>query len=54
MSHLGLFFFFGASKEVGMIGTLKTSTPIDLELETPNVPEMDALGLVLVDLPNEV
>jgi hypothetical protein len=37
-----------------MIGTLGTLTLINLELEAPNVPKVDALGVVLVDLPNEV
>jgi len=54
MSHSGFLFLFGASKEVAMTNTLGTSTPIDLELETPNVLKVDALNVVLVDLPNEV
>jgi hypothetical protein len=37
-----------------MIGTLKTLTPTNLELEEPIILEVDALGVVLVDLPNEV
>jgi hypothetical protein len=51
---LGFFFFFGASKEVVMIGTLKTSTPTNLKLKALNIPKVDALNVVLVDLPNEV
>jgi len=54
MSHLGFFFFFSASKEVAMTCTLGTSVPIDVELKAPNVPRVDALSVVLVDLPNEV
>jgi len=54
LSHLGFLFFFGVSKEVVMTGTLGTSTPTDPKLETLNVPKMDALDVVLVDLPNEV
>ncbi len=37
-----------------MLGTLRKSTPIDLELKTPTIPKMDALNVVLVDLPNEI
>ncbi len=37
-----------------MINTLGTSTPTNPELEELNVPEVDALGVALVDLPNEV
>jgi hypothetical protein len=37
-----------------MIGTLGTSTPTDFKLEAPSVPKVDALCVVLVDLPNEV
>jgi hypothetical protein len=53
MSQLG-FFFLDTSKEVTMTGTLGTSTPTDHELEAPNVLEVDALGVVLVDLLSEV
>jgi len=49
-----LFLFFNAFKEVAMTCTLGTSTPTDIELEAPNVPKVDALSVVLVDLPNEV
>jgi hypothetical protein len=54
MSHSSFFFFFGASKKIVMIGTLKTSTPTDFKLEAPSVPKVDALCVVLVDLPSEV
>jgi hypothetical protein len=54
MSHLDFFFFFSAFKEVAMTCTLGTSTPTDVELETPNEPKVDALNVVLVDFPNEV
>jgi hypothetical protein len=54
MSHLGFFFSFSASKEVAMTCTLETSTPIHVELESSNVPKVDALSVVLIDLPNEV
>jgi len=48
------FFFFSASKEIMMIGTLGTSTPTDFKLEAPSVQKVGALCVVLVDLPNEV
>jgi hypothetical protein len=48
------FSFFLWHLEVTMINTLGTSTPTNPELEELNVPEVDALGVALVDLPNEV
>lgn len=37
-----------------MTCTLKTSTPTNVELKTPNIPKVDALSVMLIDLPNEV
>jgi hypothetical protein len=54
MSHSSFLFIFGAFKEVGMTCTLKTSTPTDPKLKALNILKVDALGVVLVDLPNEV
>jgi len=53
MSHSS-FLFFLWHLEAAMIGTLGTSTPTNFELEELDVLEVDALGVVLVDLPNEV
>jgi hypothetical protein len=37
-----------------MIGTLRTLRPTNLELEKLNVLEVDALGVVFIDLPDEI
>jgi hypothetical protein len=37
-----------------MTCTLRTSTPINVELESSNIPKVDALSVVLIDLPNEI
>lgn len=48
------FFLFIWHLKTVMIGTLGTLTPTTLELEEPSVPEVDALGVVLVNLLDEV
>ncbi len=48
------FFFLGGSKFFLMLGTVRTSTPTYFKLKAPIVPKVDALCVVLVDLPSEV